>query len=284
VFAPTDAAFSAVGLEGINFLLRNTGILADVLKYHVVSGTVLSTGLSNGLVPTLLADASLTVSIDGGTVMINDATVTAADNVASNGVIHIIDKVLVPASVTFPPDIAGTVVAAGATFATLLAALQAGDLVDALSGAGPFTVFAPSEAAFANLPAGALLSLLLPKNKDLLVRILQQHVVSGDVKAAAIIDGMTATALNGETLTFAKTDDAGVTVNGVSVVDADILALNGVIHVVDEVLIPDGLMIPIAIVELAVASEDFSTLASFLTAADLIATLSGDGPFSKYSC
>jgi transforming growth factor-beta-induced protein len=242
VFAPNEAAFAKVDSEALNFLLRNTGILATVLSYHVVSGAVLSSDLRDGLVPTLLPGASIVVSLEE-TIRIDDSNVVRPDDVALNGVIHVIDEVLLPlgAPSTFPPDIAGLVVAVNATngeFATLLAALIAGELVDTLSGPGPFTVFAPSEAAFAKLPAGTIETLLLPQNKALLIRILLQHVVSGDVKAADITGGMTARALNGETLTFAITG-ARITVNGVRIVTTDILALNGVVHVIDQVLIPD---------------------------------------------
>jgi transforming growth factor-beta-induced protein len=284
VFAPTEEAFANLPIGALEFLLRNTDILAAVLSYHVVNGAFLSTDLQDqALLPTMLPGASLMVSING-TVMINDATVSVDDVAALNGVVHIIDTVLIPEG-KLPPNIPGLVVAAG-EYPTLLAALTAGELVDPLSAPGPFTIFAPSEPAFAKLPTGTIESLLLPKNKDLLVKILQQHTISGLLKSTDISDGLTATALNGETLTFSATD-AGITVDGVSVVSPNILALNGVVHVVNEVIIPDDVMLPMStILEIAIADGRFTSLVEAVgaTGLSLNETLSSPGPFSKYFC
>jgi uncharacterized surface protein with fasciclin (FAS1) repeats len=122
-------------------------------------------------------------------------------------------------------------------FSTLAAAVQAAGLVDTLNGAGPFTVFAPTNEAFAALPAGVLDALLLPENKDLLVQILTYHAVSGTVLAADVMAGDVPT-VEGQNITLAT--DGGVTVNGAAVVQADIIASNGVIHVIDAVLLPPG--------------------------------------------
>ncbi len=120
-------------------------------------------------------------------------------------------------------------------FSTLVAAVSAAGLVETLSGEGPFTVFAPTNAAFAALPAGVLDALLLPENKDALVKILTYHVVPGTVLAADIADGDVAT-VEGQNVTLSTAN--GVTVNGANVVTADVLASNGVIHVIDAVLVP----------------------------------------------
>ncbi|KPF73698.1 Nex18 symbiotically induced protein [alpha proteobacterium AAP81b] len=135
-------------------------------------------------------------------------------------------------------DIVDTAVAAG-SFTTLVAAVQATGLVDTLKGAGPFTVFAPSDDAFATLPAGTVEDLVKPENKDKLTAILTLHVVSGKVMAADVA-GATATpaSVNGEALHVDGTN--GVTVNGATVVTADIDCTNGVIHVIDAVLLPKG--------------------------------------------
>ena len=133
------------------------------------------------------------------------------------------------------PDIVDTAVAAG-QFKTLAKALQAAGLVDALKGPGPFTVFAPTDAAFAKLPAGTLATLLkAPKGE--LTRILTYHVVPGKVMAADITNGMTAKTLEGATLKF-TINNGKVYVNGAQVTTADVPASNGVIHVIDGVLIP----------------------------------------------
>ena len=133
---------------------------------------------------------------------------------------------------------AGDIVAvASATegFGTLVAALTAGGLVETLQGAGPFTVFAPSDAAFAELPAGLLDKLLLPANKDVLVAILTYHVVAGKVMAADVVAGDVAT-VEGSNVTLDTM--SGVKVNGATVTTADVAASNGVIHVIDAVLVP----------------------------------------------
>jgi len=135
-------------------------------------------------------------------------------------------------------DIVDTAVAAG-SFKTLVAAVTAAGLVDTLKGAGPFTVFAPSDDAFAKLPAGTVDDLVKPENKDKLTAILTLHVLSGAVHAADIAGKtLSPASVNGEALTVDGTD--GVTVNGAKVVSADIACTNGVIHVIDAVLLPTG--------------------------------------------
>ena len=133
-------------------------------------------------------------------------------------------------------DIVDTAVAAG-SFKTLAKALQAADLVETLKGAGPFTVFAPTDEAFAKLPAGTLEALLKPENMPKLQRILKAHVVAGRVMAADVVKTSAAKAVSGDTLTIA-TRDGGVTVDGAKVVKTDIAATNGVIHVIDSVIVP----------------------------------------------
>jgi uncharacterized surface protein with fasciclin (FAS1) repeats len=134
----------------------------------------------------------------------------------------------------------GTIVdvAVGAgNFSTLVAAVTAADLVETLSGTGPFTVFAPTDEAFAALPAGVLDALLLPENKAVLAQILTYHVVSGAVMAADVTDGDVAT-VEGQNIKLSTA--SGVTVNGANVVAADVLASNGVIHAIDAVILPPG--------------------------------------------
>jgi len=138
--------------------------------------------------------------------------------------------------VTAPGTIVDVAVGAG-SFSTLVAAVTAADLVETLSGEGPFTVFAPTDDAFAALPAGVLDALLLPENKALLVQILTYHVVSGMVMAADVTDGDVAT-VEGQSVTLSTMN--GVTVNGAMVVTADVAASNGVIHAIDAVILPPG--------------------------------------------
>jgi uncharacterized surface protein with fasciclin (FAS1) repeats len=140
--------------------------------------------------------------------------------------------------ITETHDIVDTAVAAG-SFTTLVAAVTAAGLVDTLKGEGPFTVFAPSDDAFAKLPAGTVEDLVKPENKDKLSAILTLHVLAGKVLAADIAGKtLTPASVNGEVLSVEGTD--GVTVNGAKVVSADIECKNGVIHVIDTVLLPKG--------------------------------------------
>jgi len=132
-------------------------------------------------------------------------------------------------------DIVDTAVAAG-DFTTLVTAVQAAGLVDTLKGEGPFTVFAPTDAAFAALPEGTVETLLKPENKDQLVSILTYHVVPGAVKSSDLTEGMTAATVQGGNVTF--TLDGGAKVNGANITAADIAAANGVIHVIDAVIMP----------------------------------------------
>lgn len=135
-------------------------------------------------------------------------------------------------------DIVDTAIGAG-SFTTLVAALQAADLVEVLRGDGPFTVFAPTDEAFAALPEGTIASLLEPANKDLLVSILTYHVVSGSVLAAAVVGLDSAPTVQGQSVTITVAD-GGVKVDAANVVQTDILATNGVIHVIDAVIIPSA--------------------------------------------
>lgn len=132
-------------------------------------------------------------------------------------------------------DIVDTAVGAG-SFTTLVAAVQAAGLVDTLKGDGPFTVFAPTDEAFAALPEGTVESLLLPENKDQLVAILTYHVVPGKVMSTDLVDDMEAPTVNGETVTIDL--DNGVMVEAATVTSADIETSNGVIHVIDTVILP----------------------------------------------
>jgi uncharacterized surface protein with fasciclin (FAS1) repeats len=164
--------------------------------------------------------------------MINNATVTQADVAGSNGIIHVIDTVLLPPS----SDIVDTAIEAG-SFSTLVTALQAADLVDTLRGDGPFTVFAPTDEAFAKLPAGTIESLLadIPTLAD----ILTYHVVSGRVFSGDVVNLDAAPTVQGQSIRISVGMD-GVMLNDASTVAAtDVLATNGVIHVIDTVILPE---------------------------------------------
>jgi transforming growth factor-beta-induced protein len=180
------------------------------------------------------------------------------------------------ACVAADKNIVETAVEAG-NFKTLAAALTAADLVDALQGDGPFTVFAPTDEAFAKLPAGTVETLLKPENKAKLTGILTYHVVPGKVLASQVVGLKGAKTLNGQRLDIAV--DGSVTVDQATVTATDIECSNGVIHVIDAVLLPADKNIP----ETAVAAGTFNTLVAAVKAAGLAETLSGEGPFTVFA-
>jgi uncharacterized surface protein with fasciclin (FAS1) repeats len=234
VFAPTDAAFAKLPEGTVANLLKpeNKAELAAILKYHVVPGRVTAAEVVKLSGARTLNGQRVSIETAGGKVKVDGANVTKTDIFASNGVIHVIDAVILPAG----DDLVTTAVKAG-SFKTLAAALKAADLVGTLQGEGPFTVFAPTDAAFANLPEGTLETLLAPENRDKLTAILTYHVVPGRVYAADALGAKRADTVGGPALRFAKAG-GGVRVNGANVVQANIDAANGVIHVIDTVLLP----------------------------------------------
>lgn len=237
VFAPTDDAFVALltdlGLSSLDDIDAST--LTDILTYHVVSGLAYSNSLESGAVSTLNTTSpdetalSLLVSVGDG-VMVNDANVIAADVMASNGLIHVIDKVLLPPTVV---DIATY----SENFTSLVSAVVKAGLVDALSSDGPLTVFAPTNEAFEALFAALGISSLDEVTTETLTSILTYHVVGDNVLSSELSAG-NVEAISGKT--FDVTIDDGVFLNGtIQVVATDIQGTNGVIHVIDQVLIPE---------------------------------------------
>jgi transforming growth factor-beta-induced protein len=229
VFAPTDEAFAKLPEGTVEALLKDKKKLAKILTYHVVSGNVSSKDVAKINSAGTLQGALLRIDASKG-VRVNDAKVVSADLRASNGTIHVIDTVLLP-----PSDIVDTAVSAG-SFNTLVTAVKAAGLVEALKGKGPFTVFAPTDEAFAKLPEGTIPSLL--KDKEKLGAILKYHVVPGYVTAADAMKLNGAKTLQGGELRISS-DGGGVNINDANVVKADISTANGVIHVIDSVLLPN---------------------------------------------
>jgi transforming growth factor-beta-induced protein len=236
VFAPTDEAFSKLPAGTIDELLKpeNKQKLADILLYHVVAGKVMAADVVKlTSAPTVLGK-DVTIKVDMGNVYVNEAKVIITDIETSNGVIHVIDSVLLPPADKTIVDVA----VADGRFKTLVAALQAAGLVDTLKGVGPFTVFAPTDEAFAKLPAGTIDTLLKPENKQKLTDILLYHVVAGKVMAADVVKLTSASTVLGKDVTI-TVKDGKVFLNGtVQVIITDIETSNGVIHVIDAVLLP----------------------------------------------
>lgn len=236
VFAPTDAAFAALPDGTIETLLADpTGTLAQILLYHVVGGQALSTDLSDGQTITTLLGEDITVTIGMNGVMINNATVVVADITATNGVVHVIDAVLLPPAPQ--PITVVDVIVNSDVHNTLEAAVVAAGLVETLSGTGPFTVFAPTDAAFAALPAGTVETLLADPTGTL-TDILLYHVVGAEALSTDLTNGQTVTTLLGQNVTVTINAD-GVFINNAQVTVADIVTDNGVIHVIDAVLLPE---------------------------------------------
>jgi transforming growth factor-beta-induced protein len=235
VFAPTDEAFAALPKGTIDALLKPEarGMLTNILTYHVVPGRVEASEVVKADFVSGLNGQRLGITVGKDGVTIAGAKIVATDIECSNGVIHVIDAVMLPNT----KDIIDTAVENG-SFQTLAAAVGTAGLVEALKGEGPFTVFAPTDDAFAKLPAGTVESLLKEENRQMLTDILKYHVVSGRVYAGEAIKAEKAKTLQGGKLRFRFLDNA-LRVNGAQVINADIETSNGVIHVIDSVLLPE---------------------------------------------
>jgi uncharacterized surface protein with fasciclin (FAS1) repeats len=254
VFAPTDEAFTnllaALEISAEDLLAHPQ--LAEVLLYHVVPGKVMSTDLSDGMMAETALGESVKVDLSDG-VKINTSTVISADIEASNGVIHVIDQVLVPES--FKLDAEDTmsdemmeeapsivdVALSDEQFSMLVMLLQKAELVEALQGDGPFTVFAPTNDAFVELVTALGITPEELMAQPALADVLLYHVISGSVYSTDLTDGLMAPTLNGDTIKFDLSD--GVKADSSTVIAADIETSNGVIHVVDSVLIPEGFVL-----------------------------------------
>nr|XP_022309813.1 transforming growth factor-beta-induced protein ig-h3-like [Crassostrea virginica] len=236
VFAPTNEAFAKLPPRVVDFLKKNKEALQEVLKFHVLSGKTYSSQLKNELVvPTLDPKLNVRINIyqNGKVITADGSPVVLADQNATNGVIHVIDRV------EFPIPIADVVKTAEQQreLGTLVKAVVAAGLQNTLSGPGPFTVFAPTDKAFAALPPGTLDNLL--KNKTALTDVLTYHVVSGTYFSAGLVSGPVPT-VEGKNVNIEV--GTGVKVNGAEVVLADEAVTNGVIHIIDKVLIPPSFL------------------------------------------
>jgi len=234
VFAPTNAAFTALftqlGVSGIADLSKET--LTPILLYHVLGEEKKSSGLSEGYLNTLSpaqnSYASLKISTMGGVKLNKDINVVAADVDVKNGVIHAIDKVLLPPSVV---DIA----LANESFSILVQAVVKAGLVETLNGTGPFTIFAPTNAAFEKFFTKLGITGINDLTAEQLIPVLTYHVVSGNVRSNQLMAGPVAT-LNGNINVTLSPSPA---INSTSkIIATDVQASNGVIHVIDEVLLP----------------------------------------------
>ena len=227
VFAPTNDAFAKIPKADLEAVLKDKALLTAILTHHVIAGKVEAKDVKTGIV-TMVDGTDVQVTVGKEGVMVGKSMVTKADIMASNGVIHIVDTVILP-----PADIVDTAVASG-SFKTLEAALTAADLITTLKGKGPFTVFAPNDAAFAKIAKADLDAVLA--DKKLLTSILTYHVVPGKVYAKDVKSSKVKT-VNGAEVTITA-DANGVMVDGAKVLATDIISSNGVIHIIDAVVMP----------------------------------------------
>lgn len=286
VFAPTNDAFDQVDADVLAYLLATPAELTKVLTYHVVSGNIMSGDLSNGEVETLNNGEKVSVDLSSG-VMINDAKVTTADVEATNGVIHIIDKVLIPGNLDLsgqPKSIAEIAIGTE-SLSSLVAILSLPGLSDILAAAaddmGTLTVFAPTNDAFAAVLNALGLSSIDEIPESVLLDIVKYHIV-GSVAKSTDLAATTYETLNGESVSVDLSD--GVKVDGAKVVLADVEATNGVVHVVDAVLLPSLYKSALGtVVEVPLFRKSYTTLVGALVKAELVETLLMDGPYTVFA-
>ena len=277
LFAPTDAAFNALPAGTVAALLNDIPTLTDILKHHVLGDSVMSTMLSNGMMATTLLGTDVTVTITNGNVYIDNAMVTVADIIADNGVVHVIDAVLLPP--TPATNSVYDIVSNSNDHTTLETAINACGLDGTLSGPGPFTLFAPTDAAFNALPAGTVAALL--NDIPALTDILMHHVLGDSVMSTMLSNGMMATTLLGTDVTVSITN-GNVYIDNAMVTVADIIADNGVVHVIDAVLLPPTPATN-SVYDIVSNSNDHTTLETAINACGLDGTLSGPGPFTLFA-
>jgi len=248
VFAPTNEAFALLPPDVLNNLLQpqNKRELVSILTYHVTTGNVSSSDLKDHQEIQTVQGSHVQVFVTPEkTYYINQAQVITPNVEASNGVVHLINQVLIPRqqqarlmSLRAPTQNIVQLAQATPDLSTLVTALTAGGLVDVLSSRGPFTVFAPTNEAFGKLPADLVQYLLQPANKAELVNILTYHVANGNTSSSQLQDHMRIQTLQGSTLTAFVTPEKTVFINQAQVIAANVEATNGVVHLIDQVVIP----------------------------------------------
>jgi uncharacterized surface protein with fasciclin (FAS1) repeats len=238
VFAPTDDAFKKLPKGTVETLLKpeNSSKLQAVLTYHVVAGSIdLASALSAAEAKTVQG-SPVKIAFSEGRVRINDAAIVNADVQCSNGVIHVIDSVILPPEEAKPSNDIASVAKRAGNFTTLLAAVDAVGLTDALTSDQDVTVLAPTDAAFSALPKGTVEELLKSENRDKLMAILSLHAIPGKVSAGDALNAGVAKSLGGGSLKFSVVDGL-LKVNGATIVKTDIKCDNGTIHVIDAVIL-----------------------------------------------
>jgi len=276
VFAPTNAAFQSLDPALRKTLAMDTNLLKKVLLQHVVSGNVLSNQLSDNQVVSSVEGAPLQFKVGAGGITVNGRKVIKADVPASNGVIHVIDEVILPAADTNQKNLLEKASEKGlSTFVDLVK--KSG--LD-LASVGPSTVFAPTNEAFAALPAATLQA--VGNDPELLKNVLTYHIVSGVVKSSDLRNELQANSLNGEQLRvniYRRGHSLVATVNGAQILDKDIESTEGVMHVIDKVLLPPAG----DIAQIVSQNPRLSTLNTAVGAANLAGVLQSQGPITLFA-
>lgn len=272
VFAPTEEAFAKLPAGLLESLTVEQ--LTEILQYHVVPTSVVSTDLASSQNVETLNGEEIYVTAEGGVSVNQSANVVTADIVTQNGIIHTIDEVLLPAGYR-DANIIDKANELG-IFTTLTDAVETAGLTSTLKYTGDYTVFAPTDDAFSKLPAGLLASL----TTEQLTNILTYHVIGAEVFADDLTEKQQPASLFGEELFVTKTDGTVKVNNSATVVTADVDVSNGVVHAVDEVLLPNEFL---NIVQIASKSYDLTTLVQLVSDQGLVPTLEGDGPFTLFA-
>ncbi|MGH3650587.1 MAG: fasciclin domain-containing protein [Acidimicrobiia bacterium] len=271
IFAPANDAFGAIPEEDLNGILDDQDLLTAILTYHVVAGESLDmAGLIEAGTVTTVQGETLEIAEAGDLISVNGASVICGNVQTANATVHIIDTVLVPDQATemmesgddmmmtanvgpacsavpadgegsfdgMADDPAATAASNNPVLSTLVTAVGEAGLVDTLNGEGPFTIFAPTNDAFAAIPEEDLNAIL--EDQELLASILTYHVVAGEsLDLAGLVEAGTVTTVNGETLEIAPADDLA-TIGGANVVCGNVQTANATVHIIDTVLVPGG--------------------------------------------
>ncbi|XP_046658066.1 transforming growth factor-beta-induced protein ig-h3-like [Daphnia pulicaria] len=278
VFAPTNEAFSSVDPTTLNTILKDVNLLQKVLTYHVVASLIPSSGLTNEAIARSVSGENLRInvykSVQPEAITVNGALKIKTFE-ASNGIIHVIDKVLVPE----PESNIIQVLEKKDKFSTLLTALNIAGLTPTAKSDGPFTLFAPTDAAFSSLPAGALDSLI--KNPEELKKILLTHLVAGTVFSRGLSSGSIPVVSGANVKAVLGLNR--VTIDNAQVIEPDLFAWNGVIHVIDSVILQPPTPEVRDISMILNKESGLTTLASLVAKAGLADALSGPGPFTLFA-
>ncbi len=285
LFAPTDAAFEALPDDVVESLLVEPDRLEELLGIHLLDGAHTRTALSQrDDVPTQ-DGRTLVIESSGATLAVGGATLTKPDQRAKNGILHSVDAVIVPEGFELVPGEPITVVDLGdeaGTFTTLLAALDAANLTSTLRGEGPFTLFAPTDEAFAALPDGTLEEILA--DPAALEQLLTAHITGGVQRSAQLAERDDIATVTGQVLTITA-DDRGIVIGGSLITTADMEADNGILHAIDSVIFPEGLALGSqeTAIDVLEEADGFDTFLEALSATGQADDLRGPGPFTVFA-